>query len=661
MSLHNSPTGKPRAASYPPSTPMDERLPSQPQNRPSMSATPTQSSEKPTTLTPSPVCRPLVAPQLSDFAHVSSEQLPVPADALRPIARQPSSPIIAPQGRQMSPGSQPPSGESPSAEPTSKHLHPYATRHADRQHQGESQSQTEERSPRTMGSTLPISPNMLGQDILFRKRGSNNNVWSEEDAGKLLDYIIEHLGEYHKANKTVWYRDVAIFVFRHKYTEGQVKNKITSLKKGYHMAIDQYQRFKKQHPNLSEREYDAEYSKIKFSVCRFYDKIHTIFADHRRERMHIPDFSDDEGHGGAPQALRALSRGVQEPAGYGRTKDAAAFVQPNRSRERLQADYAEQARRYLTDPRARSLGTAQDTASSDASRLRGAGMNNSPGMAQGSMDRDIQAELALRVDRLHHSTQNLLTEFASVNDDIERLPIPLTDDKAGEYRAGLAQLNDMTQAMFRVYQLRVDLEMNRIKSNEYVRMEELRLREKELEAMTGKRTYDQANVPPYAPDRMEMRMHRRPNINPDLSLTSALPQVLSPPLRSNPAPMVRRRSFGTGRPMMEPASAYNAGSTPLHKRPRTFNPQQASPGSLRGVPLPAPSSRGFSPHHGTPEAVHSGGNPFQPYTVPNRVREPGYGPPSGGAGSFAPRSYPSPRLHYPRGNSGVQSTHSPPP
>ncbi|KAJ1982590.1 hypothetical protein H4R35_000216 [Dimargaris xerosporica] len=651
MSQPLSPASKPRAASYPPTTSMDERPPIPPQSRPPVDTTPTQSSEKPTIPIPSPVHQPTVVPQLSDTANVPSERPQVPTDASRPVTGQQSSPTLSLPSRQMSPGSPPPSTECPSAELTPKPMHPYPTRHAERQHQEESPLQADERSPRTTGSMLPFGSNEQGQELLFRKRGSNNNVWSEEDAGRLLDYIIDHLGEYHKANKTVWYRDVAIFVFRHKYTEGQVKNKITSLKKGYHMAIDQIQRFKKQHPNCSEREYDAEFSKIKFSVCRFYDKIHTIFADHRRERMHIPDFSEDEGHGGAPEALRALSRSAQEPAGY---------VQPSRSREHRQADYAEQARRYLTDPRARNLGAARETASSDVSHLRGVGTNPA-GVVQGSIGRDVQVELAQRVDRLHRSTQNLLTEFASVNDDLERLPIPLPDDRTGEYRAGLAQLNDMTHALFRVYQLRVDLEMNRIKSNEHVRMEELRLRERELEVMAGKRTYDQANPTPYASDRMDVRMHRRPNANPDSSLTSALPQVLSPPLRSNPAPMVRRRSFGTGQPIMEPASAYNTGSTPLHKRPRTFNAPLASPGSLRGGPPPV-HSRGFSPHHGTPETAHSGGSPFQAYAVPNRVREPGYGPPPpGGAGSFAPRSYPSPRLHYSRGNSGVQSTHSPPP
>ncbi|RKP38767.1 hypothetical protein BJ085DRAFT_32438 [Dimargaris cristalligena] len=166
-------------------------------------------------------------------------------------------------------------------------------------------------------STLPtnsVRHNQSVYDSMSRKRGSNNNVWSDDDAKVLLDRILHNLDEYHRANKTTYYRDMAHLVFESRYTEAQVKNKITSLKKGYHLALDQIATYQSRNPSDNPAVQAQEISKIKQHNSRFFAEIDEIFGPSRKDRplstTHVPsaiyteaEESESRRRGGGPSSL----------------------------------------------------------------------------------------------------------------------------------------------------------------------------------------------------------------------------------------------------------------------------------------------------------------------------------------------------------------------
>ncbi|KAJ1660720.1 hypothetical protein IWQ61_000381 [Dispira simplex] len=151
-------------------------------------------------------------------------------------------------------------------------------------------------APSTAGDSSPGqgSPQMdsmrhtdtagLGESSL-RKRNSNNHIWSDADAEILLNHIIDNLHDYHNRNKTEYYKHISETMFRKKYRDSQVKNKITSLKKGFRTAKEQMKLYVETHPNATDREKDKEFAKIREQYCPFYDKIETIFDKHDEEGM----------------------------------------------------------------------------------------------------------------------------------------------------------------------------------------------------------------------------------------------------------------------------------------------------------------------------------------------------------------------------------------
>ncbi|KAJ1949201.1 hypothetical protein IWQ62_006773, partial [Dispira parvispora] len=126
----------------------------------------------------------------------------------------------------------------------------------------------------------------------LRKRNSNNHIWSDADAEVLLDHIIANLHDYHNRNKTEYYKHISETMFQKKYRDSQVKNKITSLKKGFRTAKEQMRLYVETHLNATDTDKEKEFAKIQEQYCPFYDKIDTIFDKHDEEGM-VSGISED--------------------------------------------------------------------------------------------------------------------------------------------------------------------------------------------------------------------------------------------------------------------------------------------------------------------------------------------------------------------------------
>ncbi|KAJ1925881.1 hypothetical protein IWQ60_004283 [Tieghemiomyces parasiticus] len=181
-------------------------------------------------------------------------------------------------------------------------------------------------SSSTTAATAALSTSMSVHETYARKRGSNNNVWSDHDARKLLHRILHNLDEYHRANKTSYYREVAEMLFDNKYTEAQVKNKITSLKKGYSLAKDAISQLHQRNPPLTAEQLDQEVRKIRLNNCRHYDEIDRIFSRDRQDR---PDYI---GEAHTPASARLSPRSAYPAVGryhpYPTATDARHSTRP---------------------------------------------------------------------------------------------------------------------------------------------------------------------------------------------------------------------------------------------------------------------------------------------------------------------------------------------